>query len=397
MSTSNAYPSIYGTTLLITGCCIGAGMIGFPVRTALAGFIPSTVVMILCYLFTTITGLLILEATLWFDEKINFATIVESTLGKYGKLMTLTLFLALFYSLFVAYLDGTGSMLNELLFNLTKHTTSNTLGIALSAAFVAMITYAGTNIATRFNQLLVFGLMLSYLGLIVIGLSHASPLKASHGNLISTLNIVPILLISFGYQNLVPGITYHLNKNAAQVRTAIILGNMIPLLVYIVWNYVILSILSTKLSTDHAEMVTQLLKGTSSSIAIILLIKSFSFFALFTSFIPNAMSLVDFIKDALKKSSDSLPKNHVFYIGIVFIPSFLFTVFNPNLFLNLLDFAGGFIDVILFGILPALVILIGRKASRPGAYEVFGGKITPTIILILSLIILAIKIGVIHG
>jgi tyrosine-specific transport protein len=54
----------FGATLLITGCCIGAGMLGMPVMSALAGFIPTTVAMIACYVFTTITGLLILEATL---------------------------------------------------------------------------------------------------------------------------------------------------------------------------------------------------------------------------------------------------------------------------------------------------------------------------------------------
>src|SRR5690242_13530821 len=101
MKSSSSFKSVFGGTLLVTGCCIGAGMIGLPIRTALAGFMPSTVAMVLCYLFTTVTGLFLLEATLWFDEKVNFPTIVESVLGKIGKLVAVFLFLALFYSLFV--------------------------------------------------------------------------------------------------------------------------------------------------------------------------------------------------------------------------------------------------------------------------------------------------------
>ncbi len=92
---------LFGAILLIAGCCIGAGMIGLPVRSAMAGFMPSSIAMILCYLFTTVTGLLLLEATLWFEHQVNLPSIVEITLGKVGKAITLVLFLFLFYCLFV--------------------------------------------------------------------------------------------------------------------------------------------------------------------------------------------------------------------------------------------------------------------------------------------------------
>jgi tyrosine-specific transport protein len=397
MSVSTSFKPVYGATILITGCCIGAGMIGFPVRTALAGFLPSTAAMVLCYLFTTITGLLILEATLWFDEKVNFSSIVESTLGRKTKFITLFLFLALFYSLFVAYLDGSGIIFSDIFSSLTGHVVPKPIGIIFCTAFVAAITYAGTHMANRFNQFLLLGLIVTYSLLIIIGLTHASMPRASHINIMSTLNIIPIMLISFGYQNLVPSITYYLNKNIKHIRFAIIIGNFIPLLVYILWNYVILGILPADIAVKNAEIVTQLLENTVSAISIILLIKSFSLFALLTSFIPNAISLVDFIKDAGKNSLNKLVKSDIFYLGVVFVPSFLFTIIYPNLFLNMLDFAGGFIDVLLFGLLPALIVLVGRKAIVAPQYQVFGGKIIPILILIFSLVILVIKVGVLYA
>src|ERR1700747_1734821 len=94
-----------GATLLITGCCIGAGMIGLPVMSAMAGFMPSTFAMLLCYFFATGTGPLILEATLWFDQKVNLSSMAGFALGKAGKALTWSLFLFLFYCLFVAYID----------------------------------------------------------------------------------------------------------------------------------------------------------------------------------------------------------------------------------------------------------------------------------------------------
>ncbi len=380
--------------MLVTGCCIGAGMIGFPVRTALAGFLPSTLAMVFCYIFTTITGLLILEATLWFDEKVNFSTIVESALGKKGKLITLFLFLGLFYSLFVAYLDGSGIIFSDIFSSLTGYAVPKSIGIVFCAAFVAVITYAGTHMANRCNQFLLLGLIITYFLLVIIGLTHASMPRVSPVNIAPTLNVIPMMLISFGYQNLVPSITYYLNKNAKHIRFAIIIGNFIPLLVYILWNYVILGILPADIAVKNAEIVTQLLENSVSVISIVVLIKAFSLFALLTSFIPNAISLVDFIKDASKNSLNNIVKSDIFYLGVIFIPSFLFTIMYPNLFLNMLDFAGGFIDVLLFGLLPAIIILTGRKTIVAPRYQVFGGKITPILILIFSVVIVVIKIGI---
>src|SRR5579872_6939032 len=154
---SNSLKSLLGATLLITGCCIGAGMIGLPLKTALAGFLPSTAAMIVCYLFTTITGLLILEATLWFEEKVNFSSLVDFTLGKPGKFITLFLFLALFYSLFVAYLDGSGLILSDLFSSLSGHPIPKSIGILFCTLFVALITYYGTHLANRLNQFLLLG------------------------------------------------------------------------------------------------------------------------------------------------------------------------------------------------------------------------------------------------
>lgn len=393
MSFSTSSKSVYGATMLITGCCIGAGMIGFPVKTALAGFLPSTVAMVFCYLFTTITGLLILEATLWFDQKVSFSTIVESTLGKKGKYLTLLLFLALFYSLSVAYLDASGIIFSDIFSSLTGYVVPKSIGIIFSAAFVAAFTYAGTHIANRLNQVLLLGLVVTYISLIIIGLSQASMTSAPHVSIISTLNVIPIMLISFGYQNLVPSITYYLNKNARHIRFAIIVGNFIPLLVYTLWNYVILGILPADAALHHAEIVTQLLEGTASVISIVVLIKTFSLCALVTSFIPNSISLVDFIKDASRNSLHKIIKSDLFYIGLVFVPAFLFTTIYPNLFLSLLDFAGGFIDVLLFGILPALIVLLGRRKMLATQYQVFGGTMTPVLILIFSLSILLIKVA----
>ncbi len=395
MHLSHSFKSIFGATTLITGCCIGAGMIGLPMKSVLVGFMPATFAMFLCYLFTTITGLFIVEATLWFNTKVNLPTIVESTLGKKSKFLTLFLFLALFYSLFVAYLDGTGMIIAEILTSLTGFAVTKKMGIIVSTLLVGAITYTGTHLANRFNQILLLGMIVSYALLISIGFTNNHISHAESFHPMGILHVIPIMLICFGYQNLVPTVTYYLKKNVNYIRFAIIIGNFIPLLVYTLWNYVILGILpDNHLIIKNAEIITQLLQNTLTIISIVVLVKAFSLFAMLTSFIPTVLSLVDFIKDGIRISFNKQLKNDLFYVICIFIPSFIFTMTYPHLFLNMLDFAGGFVDVLLFGILPALVVLVGRKKFLSNDhYQVFGGMITPLLVIFLSLIILMVKMG----
>jgi tyrosine-specific transport protein len=397
MRSLEAFRSIFGATLLITGCCIGAGMIGLPLRSAAAGFLPSVVTMALCYLFTTITGLFIAEATLWFEGQVNLPTIVESTLGKKGKYLTLFLFLALFYSLFVAYLDGSGVIFSNILSSVTGHAISKQVGIIVCAILVAGITYAGTHLANRLNQVLLLGLVISYVSLIMIGLTHASVPHEVNAHLMPMLNVIPIMLICFGYQNLVPSVIHYLKRNVNHIRFSIIIGNLIPLFVYALWNYVILGILPHDFAMgQNEEIITQILQSTMPIVSIVILIKSFSLLAMLTSFIPNAISLVDFIKDGMHRSLTQGMKSNIFCIFLIFIPSIFFTMTYPNLFLKMLDFAGGFVDVLLFGILPATVILVGRKKMVSEHYQVFGGVVTPIFIILISLLILIIKVGIFY-
>lgn len=386
---------IIGATLLITGCCIGAGMIGLPVMSILAGFMPSTVAMILCYLFTTATGLLILEATLWFDTEINLPSIVEATLGKTGKALTLILFLFLFYCLFVAYLDGGGLLFSDILSSLLHRPIAREIGILTCVSFVGLITYAGTKIVDGLNRALLLGLVVSYLTLLSIGLPFTSKENLSYVDWTTAVAVVPILLICFGFHNLVPSVTYYLKKNVNAIRFAIVIGNLIPFFIYLLWNFVILGMLHVNDvgSTKETDMVTQLLQNASTSVSVIFFVKAFSLFAMLTSFLPSAVSFMDFLKDGFKKTFHREQKNELILLGLVFVPPLVCTLFYPHLFLQALGFAGGFIDVLLFGVLPALVILVGRNIKKmTGPYEVIGGNFTPILILVLSFSILFLKL-----
>jgi tyrosine-specific transport protein len=366
--------SPFGATLLISGCCIGAGMIGLPVMSAAAGFLPSTIAMMLAYFFTTVTGLLLLEATLWFDRRVNLLSIAQYALGKGGKYLVGSLFLFLFYSLFVAYMDGGAQLITGIL------PVSREVAIVGCTALVGAVVYAGAKAIDKINRCLLIGLAVCYCALIAFGLSHVGTENLQKMDFKASVAVVPILLLCFGYQNLVPSITYYLKKNVNAIRMAIVIGNLIPFFIYFLWNYVILGILPEGQGVK-GNSVGELLQSAAQSASVQVFIQGFSLFALMTSFIPNTLTFVDFLRDGLPAKF----KSELLLYGLVLIPPMAFAFFNPNIFLKALGFAGGFIDVLLFGIFPAAAVWIGRYVKKAeGPYAVAGGKPLLVLIVLLS-------------
>ena len=348
---------LFGTTLLITGCSVGAGMLGSPAISAEAGFLPSFVAMLLCMVFSIGSGFLILEATLWFKERVNLLTLAGHFLGKSGKIITSLLFISLFYCLFVAYFDGAAALIGPILF------LSRGEAIALTVLVVGVIITLGTQFLVSINRFFMLGLAFSYAALVTFGLPDVDPEKLKVFNISNAIKTIPILLVCFGYQNLVPTLTHFLARDIKKIRLAIILGNLLSLSIYTLWNFVILGLL--KEGMGH-EIVLQMLQNTSPFV--LLFIQTFTFFALFTSFLPNVLTFVDFLQDGLKKWTKGL------VLALVLIPPALFTLFNPDLFLKALNLAGGFADVLLFGLIPLLIIFVGRyKRQQKGPYTVAGG------------------------
>lgn len=397
MSASNTVSNkkIFGATMLVTGCCIGAGMIGLPILSSLTGLMPSVVAMIFCYAFTTISGLLLVEATLWFEGRVNLPSIVEFSLGRMGKIATILLFLFLFYCLFVAYLDGGGGLFSEMISYVLRTDVSHSVGVVTCMLFIAAIAYAGAKSADGVNRFMVAAMVISYLMLVGFAIPNIKPSSLVYTNWSAMFGVVPILLLCFGYQNLVPSLSYYLEKNASAIRKSIIIGNFIPFIVYFIWDFVILGMLPGQpvKTADETQLVAGLLSHSANpAVSVIFFIKSFSLFAMLTSFLPCALSFVDFLKDGISKMLHQKVRNDFFIFLLVFIPPTVCALIYPSIFLHALGFAGGFIDVLLFGVLPALVVLVGRRLQPAGArYQVAGGMITPIVVLILSIVLLAMK------
>lgn len=388
--------SVAGATLLITGCCIGAGMLGLPVMTAVTGFVPSLTMFLVSWLFMTATALLLLEVNLWFKDDVSIISMAGRTLGRAGKLAGWLCFSFLFYALGVAYIAGSGELISNFLQETTGLTVPYWTGSLVVSCLFGVFVYLGTKSVDLFNRVLMAGLIVSYILLVIFGAPYVNTENLRHKDWTTASLVLPVMIISFGFHNLIPSLTTYLNRDAKRLRLAIICGSAIPLCVYLVWEWLILGLVPIQGKDSFLEileegnMATELLKKAAGTLWVVDLAEYFAFFAILTSFLGNSLSFVDFLADGLKIKKDHIGK---FWLCLlVILPPFLMAQIYPRIFLTALNYAGAFGAVILFGVLPALMVWSGRYRQHFGqAPQVPGGKIVLSTIIVFALGVMSLQ------
>jgi tyrosine-specific transport protein len=118
----------------------------------------------------------------------------------------------------------------------------------------------------------------------------------------------------------------------------------------------------------------------------------FAFFALVTSMLGVAFSMVDFLGDGLKMKRAG--KQRGLLCAIVFLPPFILTVLDPSIFVTALGFAGGFGETFLNGLIPVMFVWVGRYVRKlPGREQLFGGRALLAILFLLSLAVAAFEVA----
>lgn len=376
--------------LLVAGTTIGGGMLALPVLTSPGGFIPSFCIYILCYLFMTFTGLLFLEISLQMPEGVNILSMAESTLGRWGKLFALVLYIFLFYCLTIAYLVGCGDILSGV-FHLSR-----SLGPLLFTLCVIPLLYAGTRLIGKVNYLCMAALAVLYASFVLLGASDIKIDNLMPKNWALSLLGLPVAFTSFAYQGIIPTLVSHMGRQPAKIRKSIWIGTTISLITYILWQWLILGIVP--FAGEHG-LQAALAQGRSAiyplqyhlqNPSLFLIGGWFAFLALLTSFFGVSLGLIDFLADGLKIHKTAKGK-WILLALVLAIPLIIATLY-PNIFLMALDYAGGYGCALLLGLLPIMMAFVLRRNNPDMERQLRGGFTLLAIMCLFVLLELAVEI-----
>ncbi len=306
-----------GGILMITGNAIGGGMLALPLATAQAGFINSTLFLIACWAIMLAGGLLILEVNLWFPPNSHLVSMARATLGRTGEIITWVCYLLLLYSLLSAYIAGGSDFLQGLLQKANQHFSLKSMAVLFVLVF-GVIVYKGIHSVDTFNRLLMGGKLFIYILLILLIFPFLSSKQLTQGQLHYLPNSLTIMITSFGFAAIIPSLRSYFHSDSRQLRRVIILGSLIPLICYILWNAAIMGTIPIEGNLGlsqiaHAKQPTSELTNRISSLLNKRLITGlawgFTSVCLATSFLGVGLSLSDFLMDGFGLNKTEKNKN----------------------------------------------------------------------------------------
>lgn len=385
----NTTRRVVGGILLVSGTTIGAAMLALPVVTGLAGFFPALTLFFIYWSILTYSAFLMLEVTLWNHEETNLTSMARMTLGRVGEVVSWTLYLFLLYALTTAYLAGS----SHIVLNFFEYYFGVALPVWLGPFPLLVIfcffVYKGTHFVDYANRLLMCCLAIAYFFLIGLLVPEVEWQKVSYVNWKYLFISNSIIATSFGFHIIIPTLATYLKRNVIQLKTVIMVGSIIPLIIYIIWEVCSLGVIPLEGSNGiiqsyfNDENGAHLLAEVTHNPTIDFIAPLFAFFAIVTSFLGVSLSLCDFLADGLKINKKGAGRL-ILYV-LTFLPTLTVLYINPYLFLAALEFAGAFGVMILLCIFPALMVWRGRYVlNLPSSYTAPGGKKTLLFVILFS-------------
>ncbi|MCG9580670.1 aromatic amino acid transporter [Vibrio tubiashii] len=367
---------VLGSTLIIAGTTIGAGMLALPLASAGIGFSTSLMIMIALWALMAYTALLMIEVHQHAEQDATLHTLAKQFLGTKGKWVASFAMMFLFYALCAAYIAGGGAQFADRIAGFTNIEVSNTTSTLIFTLIVASVVTIGTATVDKVNRVLflvkivAMAMVLTFLAPNVTE-SYLLSMPVEQGLVIAA---IPVIFTSFGFHGSIPAIVNYLDGHTPSLRKAILVGSAIPLIVYVFWQVVTLGVVnqSTLLENQGLSALISTLATTVHASNLGQTIGIFADLALLTSFLGVSLGLFEFLGDTLKKQGKG---NSRALVGMItFLPPMGFALFYPQGFIMALGYAAIAL-VVLAIFLPILMVKKARAQSDSEHYQVLGGNL----------------------
>ncbi|KNH12265.1 aromatic amino acid transport family protein [Vibrio cyclitrophicus] len=391
---------VFGSTLIIAGTTIGAGMLALPLASAGIGFSTSLFLMLGLWALMAFTALLMVELHQFAESDATLHTLAHTILGTKGKWIASFAVMFLFYALCAAYIAGGGAQFNQRISDIAGIELNSQITTLLFTLLVAGVVTIGTHSVDKVNRVL-FGLKLIAMVLVLSFLApnitsqYLMSMPLQQGLIVAA---IPVVFTSFGFHGSIPSIVRYLDGDVRSLRKVMIIGSALPLVIYVFWQSVTLGVISQEqlLSDTSLGALLVSLSQTVHQSNLSVIVGVFADLALLTSFIGVSLGLFEFMGDSLsnKLGNGKRAKTAV----ITFLPPLGFALFYPQGFITALGYAAIALSVLAI-LLPTVMVYKIRytdfsvQSQGTGTtYQVLGGSKALFLAGTIGIFIIAIQI-----
>jgi len=309
-----------GSIFVVIGTEVGAGILALPILIAHMGLPLGCCIMLVAWCLMTYTALLICEANLASSDGSSFAGMAKELLPPIGRFGVWVSFLLLLYTILVAYISAAGSAFN-----------------------------------TTFP----------------IGQHH---LTVSFFNSKILLVALPVFVTAFSSHLIIPTLRTYLQSDAKVLSRVIIIGSIIPLILYLIWIIGVLGVipltgehsfsqLFAKTHDANVGDILSLMKINLHNEVFYSPVSLFSNISVTTSFLGVSLALYHFLIDAFRLKRLNLVRKNILAIFLTFLLPLFIVWFFPNIFIKALGYVGLCCSVLLI-IIPFFMIKTLRKRNH---------------------------------
>ncbi|MEZ8689708.1 amino acid permease [Vibrio splendidus] len=359
-----------GSSLIIAGTALGAGMLAIPMVLAQFGLLYGTLLMVLICFGTTYAALLLLEATIKAGGGLGLNSIARKTLGKQGQLLTNGLLYALLICLLMAYILGAGDLLSKLLSNFGVELTATTSQVVFTLLAGAVVA-SGTGVIDKLNRALFFVMLASLFATMVFlapSMTQENLMQVTSHDHVDLIKTSAILFTSFGFMVVIPTlVSYNHEATDKQLRNMVIVGSLIPLVCYLCWLFAVVGNLSEEQFRSFKNVSDLMAAFEAQSPWVGNVLSTFTGLALLTSFFGVAMSLFN-------QNKDMFNQNTAVTYCISFILPLAGSLLAADKFLQVLNYAG--IILVFLAVLVPLVMVHKQRFMKVAEdrYSAEGGR-----------------------
>jgi len=329
----------WATTFTLTGTIVGAGILGLPYVFSKSGFLVGLFWLIVLGAVMIYVNLALGEVTLRTRGKHQLAGYAEKYLGPWGKRLMFFAMVFGVYSALLAYLIGEGQSLSQII-------PGNTHPIVFGVIFWLIMTLLlreGLKGLKRIETWGVIAIIAIVSGIFIRFVQFVEPANLmawNQSNFALPIGVVLFALLGF---TSIPELRKEIKGQEKLMKRAIILGTIIPIILYIAFSAVFIGVLGTSIT----EIATLSFGPLMTILGI---------FTMMTSYFVLSFSL----KDTFKYDLNTRKKTSFLLTSL--IPLFLYiltTQFDFIGFILILSIGG-----VISGGLTGIIILIMAKKAK---------------------------------